>query len=379
VPCDLATLATSPDLPPSIYDPGEKLFDFSARDALIKEALTLTAQPPLTLNPRKLPKPTLIYGPQLLRYNRIEGLSAGLGVNQVLGGGYTADLVGRVGAADRRPSGEVSLTRSNLSRAVYISGYTRLVSARDWGNPLSFGSSVSALLFGRDEGFYYRTAGAEIGGRREYGTPLDWRLFVERQRGAVVETDFSIAGNNAIPNIVARPGNYAGAAVRFRPAYGADPQGFRIFSDLRLEAASGADSAYGRGALDVSFTKSFGAVGGALTLSGGSSVGALPDQRRWYLGGAHTIRGQSPDTASSGSAYWMTRAELGRSIYGPRAVLFGDLGWVGDRNQIDKVGRPLSGAGAGLSLLDGLIRFDVARGINPRKQWRVDVYIEAVF
>jgi hypothetical protein len=60
-------------------------------------------------------------------------------------------------------------------------------------------------------------------------------------------------------------------------------------------------------------------------------------------------------------------------------VIFGDLGWVGDRGRLSEVGRPLSGGGAGLSILDGLIRFDVARGINPRRQWRVDMYIEAVF
>jgi hemolysin activation/secretion protein len=218
-----------------------------------------------------------------------------------------------------------------------------------------------------------------LGGRREHGTPLDWRLFVEQERTADIGTDFSVLGNNTTPNIAASAGTYYGGALRFRPGYGENPEGFRIFSDLRLEAASRGDSSYGRGALDVSFTKAVGSVAGALTLSGGSSAGALPSQRRWYLGGAHTIRGQSPDTSSSGSAYWMTRAELGRSIFGPRAVVFGDLGWVGDRSHLDQVGRPLSGTGAGLSLLDGLIRFDVARGIHPRQQWRVDVYIEAIF
>jgi hypothetical protein len=60
-------------------------------------------------------------------------------------------------------------------------------------------------------------------------------------------------------------------------------------------------------------------------------------------------------------------------------VVFGDIGWTGDRNQVRQVGRPLSGVGAGASFLDGLLRFDVARGIFPRRQWRVDGSIEAVF
>ena len=54
-------------------------------------------------------------------------------------------------------------------------------------------------------------------------------------------------------------------------------------------------------------------------------------------------------------------------------------GWVGDRSRISDVGRPMSGVGAGVSFLDGLFRFDVARGIYPRKQNRVDLYLEARF
>jgi hypothetical protein len=378
-PCDLSTLETSPDLPASIYDPGDKLFDLGDRNALISEALSLGAQPPFTLNPHELPKPEWASGIRLLRYNRIEGLSAGAEVSQILGGGYGAQATGRFGIADRIPSIDLSLTRTNLSRSVYLSGYKHLVPAGDWGNPLSFGSSVSSVLFGRDEGFYYRAAGAELGWRTEQGTPIEWRLFSERQTNAAVGTHFSLGGNNATPNLLARSGVYSGASFRMRQVHGDDPNGFRVFSDLRLEGSTGGDSTYGRGALDVTVTEGVGPYGTALTVSGGSSIGSLPAQRRWYLGGTHTIRGQSPDTAQSGTAFWMARLEAGRVIQGVRPVAFGDIGWTGDRNQLSRIGRPLSGAGAGASFFDGLLRFDVARGTYPRKQWRVDGSIEAVF
>jgi hemolysin activation/secretion protein len=120
-------------------------------------------------------------------------------------------------------------------------------------------------------------------------------------------------------------------------------------------------------------------LAGALTLSGGSSIGAVPGQRRWYLGGTQTIRGEAPDTARSGNAFWMTRTELGRNFEGMRAVVFSDLGWVGDRTRLREVGRPLSGVGVGASFLDGLIRFDLARGIYPGKQWRFTGYLDGVF
>jgi hypothetical protein len=378
-PCDMEALAHAPELPASIYDPGDKLFDLKARDALIAEALAMGVQAPVTLDPHHLPKPTISSGIQLLRYNRVEGLSGGIGASQVFGGGYTADVSGRIGLADREPNAELTVARSNLARSIFVSGYKRLVSAGDWGNPLSFGSSLSAALFGRDEGFYYRAAGVELGGRsEEAAVPVEWRFFLEREQSATPRTTFALLGNNASPNIGAATLTMPGASIRLRNSHGLDPNGFRIFSDLRAEAGGG-DSTYGRGALDLTFTDDFGAVAGALTLSGGSSIGALPAQRKWYLGGTHTIRGQTPDTATSGSAFWMARLELGRTIQGARPVVFGDLGWAGDRTKLREVGLPMSGVGAGASLLDGLIRFDVARGLNPRRQWRVDMYLNAVF
>jgi len=43
-------------------------------------------------------------------------------------------------------------------------------------------------------------------------------------------------------------------------------------------------------------------------------------------------------------------------------------------------GRPLSGAGLGLSAIDGLVRVDVSRGLAPvRAAWRVDVTFDARF
>jgi hemolysin activation/secretion protein len=108
-------------------------------------------------------------------------------------------------------------------------------------------------------------------------------------------------------------------------------------------------------------------------------VGALPMERNWFLGDSHTIRGQTPSPLQSGNAFWRGRVEVGTLIQGARPVLFTDIGWVGDRTAIRNAGRPMSGVGAGASLLDGLLRFDVSRGLYPLKQWRVDFYLDAIF
>ncbi len=381
VPCDASKLENSPDLPPSIYDPGEELFGTKDLDALKAEALSLSAQAPLQFNMSLLPPPTISFGPSLMRYNRVEGFSVGASAEQQLGGGYSVTALGRIGFADLEPNVELTATRTNLTKSVSLSGYNHLVSASDWGHPLSFGSSFSALMFGRDEGFYYRASGAELTTSRDTpfgGARVEWRAFVEQQRTAAVKTNFALNGSDFPANLQARRGTYAGLGARITHDYGLDPRGLRILSDLRFEAASG-DSLYGRGALDLTASHGFGRLAGSLTLAGGSSVGGLPAQRRWYLGGSQTVRGQSPDTAQSGNVFWLTRAEIGSNDASVRPAVFADLGWVGDRRKMAEVGRPMSGVGAGVSFLDGLFRFDVARGVYPRKQYRADLYLEAKF
>jgi hypothetical protein len=81
----------------------------------------------------------------------------------------------------------------------------------------------------------------------------------------------------------------------------------------------------------------------------------------------------------SGNTFWLGRAELGTSTVGVRPVLFADFGWAGSRDLWQHPGQPLSGAGVGASILDGLIRFDVAKGINPERKVRAYLYVEARF
>jgi hypothetical protein len=384
IPCDLTKLENSPDLPASIYDPGEELFGTKDLEELKAQALSLAAQAPfsLRLNAGLLPPPTYSYGPSMMRYNRIEGFSVGGSVEQQFGGGYSGKAVGRIGLADREPNVELSGARSNLVHTIGVGAYNHLVSASDWGRPLSFSSSFSALFFGRDEGFYYRASGAEVtwnsapsfGG----GARIDWRAFVEQERTAKVNTNFAVNGADFPANFIANRATNTGSSAPVNRDWGLDPQGLRVFSNLRLEAAQG-DSLYGRGALDLTVAHGLGRLAGSLTLSGGSSFGALPPQRMWYLGGSQTVRGQSPDPAQSGNAFWLTRVELGSNDAGFRPTVFGDLGWAGDRTTMSEVGRPMSGVGAGASFLDGMFRFDVARGLYPRKQFRVDLYLESKF
>ncbi|MEJ7811698.1 MAG: BamA/TamA family outer membrane protein [Gemmatimonadaceae bacterium] len=377
-PKDSAKLANAPELPASIYDAGDDLFGKAEAERLMKE-LDFGLQANWAPQP-----PTLHYGlgEGLLRYNRVEGLSAGASVEQEFGRGYAGRALLRLGTADLRPNGEIGITRGNGRRTLGLIAFRRLGVANDWGDPLAFGPSLSAFLFARDEGVYYRTWGAEATGTFDLGSTLTMRLFAERQGDARVETQFSLAKviNDVrfLPNIDATGGDVAGAALRLQSSRGLDPHGFRLLSDLRAEGGVG-ELQYARGAFDATLSHGLGRrLDGALTLSAGTSAGTVPTQRLWYLGGSQTIRGQTIG-AAAGDAFWMARAELGTSMVALRPVVFYDVGWAGSRSLWSHPGRPISGAGVGLSIMDGLLRFDLAKGIRPDKGVRADFYLEARF
>ena len=378
VPCDSTVLANSPELPPSIYEEGEETASSAEMDALVNQALSMGAQ--AAWSPQL---PTFEF--ERPRYNRIEALSIGGRGDEILGKGYSLHASARIGVADLEPNVELTGSRSDLRRTLSLTGYNRLVSANDWGSPLSFGSSISAFLFGRDEGFYYRASGIELTSSPDVASSsaLTWGLFAEQERTARKKTDFSLAHATSdvdfLPNIESAKGTYVGARTRYTRSFGLDPQGFRLFSDFRMEGAHGDTGSYGRAALDLTTSHGIGDGAVSLTLAGGSSVGVVPPQRFWFLGGSRTVRGQKPG-AEMGNAFWLARAEVAHGVGVVRPVLFGDIGWAGDRTQWRSIGQPLSGAGAGISILDGLIRFDVARGITPKPgQWRVDAYVEGRF
>lgn len=376
VPTDTAALANSPELPPSIYESDNELFSRKDAEELMRELdfglqSEWDPQAPLLLLPP---------GSGLLRYNRVEGLSAGVGVRQWLGRGYVGTATARIGTADLEPNGEIALARGSGRDSIELAAYRRLSVANDWVQPFTFGSSLSSFLFGRDQGLYFRTGGVELRGIREREGIFLWRLFAERQWRANVETQFSLPNlfndTEFLPNIVANKGDVFGAGLRYNRTLGFDPSGWRALTDVQLEGAAG-DFEFARAMGDITISHGITSkVDGAITAAGGTSIGDVPNQRLWYLGGTQTVRGHQIATMA-GDAFWLGRAELGFSTRGVRPTIFYDVGWAGRAGDFDSPGTPMQGAGAGLSILDGLVRFDLAKAIRPSDGFRVDFYLEA--
>jgi len=181
IPCDAEKLAHAAVLPKSIYDSGDEFFSDAERDALLKKAESMMPVAPFAL---RLPR--VEYGFDMLRYNRVEGLSASLDLVQPIGPGTELRFSPRMGTADRVFNGELAASRMNGLGTRSLAVYRRLDVANDWGHPLSFSAGLSAFLFGRDEGFYYRSTGAELSGDNLFGSRLEWRVFTEQQSDAEI-------------------------------------------------------------------------------------------------------------------------------------------------------------------------------------------------
>jgi hemolysin activation/secretion protein len=114
----------------------------------------------------------------------------------------------------------------------------------------------------------------------------------------------------------------------------------------------------------------------ALEGSAGTSAGAVPAQGRFFLGGPATLRGYT-GAAAVGTAFWRARAELANSLPAVRLALFADAGWAGDRAAFGGR-RPLIAVGTGVSLMDGLLRVDLAKGLRAPGGWRLDFSVDGV-
>jgi hypothetical protein len=378
-PRDLDLLGTSPDLPPPIWEdaPG---FTTQADLQELFDGLADLPTPQIAQIPS-----TLRWGfqrPDLIRYNRVEALSIGMRGQlrpQTFLGPLTLSGTARLGF-DLEPNVRADVTHESLRRKFVFSGYNALAAIDEGGRHLGLGNSLMAGLFGRDDGDYYRRSGGALELTPPTAGRQSWlvRAYAEHHRLAESRSDFALfQWSNAFrPNIAADDGWEYGGLVRLSPWWGTDP--FLTQGGLEITVQGGlGDVEYVRSSLlarlivPLPADLRLGFEGGAGTLWGTPSV-----QRLWYVGGSRTLRGYDP-RVGGGTSFWRARGELARMTRVGAVSLFSDWAWAGDRDVI-RLDEALWSLGAGISILDGLIRFDGSYGIRDPKGFRVDLYLDAI-
>jgi hypothetical protein len=376
---DSTELVHSEYLPPSIFDEGDSFMTDREMDELL-ERVEGIRRPPWQLAP--VTWRAGLSGLDLMRYNRIEGLSVAATGNLDLGRALVEGTV-RVGVADLAPNFELAASRGSAVSRQRVGVYRRLDAVGPAPRSLGLGSSLTALLFGRDDGDYYRSWGAELVREPAGGSDgLSWRAFAELQRGAEKKTDFSLPnafGDAAFrPNIVAHEADQAGLEVRLRGSRGRDPTGWRGAATVAMLASAGSYT-FVQPMLTLAGAAPLpGGFMGGLEVNGGTTFADAPLQSWYFLGGGSTVRGYGGN-AAHGEAFWTARAEVATSGPGARIVLFSDAGWAGETDAVSADPTLLS-VGAGLSILDGLLRLDVAhplRSVPGGDDWRLELQVDA--
>lgn len=317
-----------------------------------------------------------------LRFNQVQGVNFKILYPVPLGARTVLNAEVGIPTSSFEVTGSLGLQQEAYPYTWGIEGYSRLKDA-NWMEVVNgFASSMTALLTGYDDGNYYLAYGG--GAWMTYGDrPLSGTLslFAEHQKEAPKVATYSLFEPDTTealpPDLEVDQGNYYGARTRIDLQLGDDPQKGVLLARVYGQAAVGE-----RDFLSIGTTTDLvgplpGPFAGALRVQVGLASAHAPGQALYYLGGYKTIRGYAPNTASGPSTLILT-GEIGTKIPLARLVAFGDVGWV------NEVGRlfdeeALASVGGGISIGDGILRVDVAKGLSGGGIWRFQFATSGIF
>ena len=318
----------------------------------------------------------------LIRYNRVEGLSVGAEATVPLTPTAEIGARARIGTGDHEPGGTLELRLGTAERRWTLAGYHRLESMADWSSPFWPTTLVGNFLFGTDRGQYYRATGLSLA-RQQRGDRLRTRVevFHELQRAVSLTSDFfvfqSIVDDTLDTVLPAADLDVSGARASLRWFAGTDPNGLILTGQLLGEIGIRGNDYRRAAAIASASHPLFLGLAGAVELGAGATWGDEPQQRRFFLGGAQTLRGFETNRVS-GASFWRARGELATGFAGARIGLFGDAAWAGPRRAF-VLDDPSVSVGVGTSLLDGLVRLDLARAIRRGTGWKLHAYFDGLF
>lgn len=312
----------------------------------------------------------------ILRYNRVQGLSLGFGYQVRAPFDFTNfQGTGRLGLSDGRLTARLSMVRDAPGGTLALSGYRDVRELDPFTRNFAIGNSINALFVAHDDADYYLAEGGGITFEHSLDRGMDLTLSARFERESSVEAEAESEVNDLL-----------GGSGRF-PPNPAIREGEFLGGDIRLDGERGStgwtftgEGLVGEGErtfrLSAALRQRFGAKRG-LTVSlrsGIASDTALP-QARFRAGGLRTVRGFDYGT-TRGQAFWSVQSDFTLSAsWGFRPVLFLDAGQAADPAELFDT-KPLVGVGVGASLLRGLVRFDLS---HPLTSYHKGLRFDLVF
>ncbi len=312
------------------------------------------------------------------RYDRVQGLSLGLGFRVRVPGARFTGLYGtiRYGLSDERVTGRLTVLRDAPAGRLALGGYRDIGEVDPFGAGRGLGNTANAIFAGHDNGDYYLAHGASAGLETAIGTGLDLGIAarIERQtsaaRAAASDVNDFLGGSGRFPpNPPVDEGTYGGGQVRLSRT--GDTRWW-----LTADLLAGEGEATGR-----LFGEARRALGGdrgvTLRVKGGIATRPTLQQSLFRLGGINTVRGFDYGSLR-GQAFWAAQLDLAPVGGRLRPVLFLDAGQAARPAELFE-SEALVGGGVGVSMFSGLLRFDLSYPINPDRDGtlRFDIVVQA--
>ena len=303
-----------------------------------------------------------------LQYNRVQGLSVGLGYD-VRAPGRFADVyaTARYGFSDKRVTGRLSYVRDAPAGRLVVSGYHDLADVDPFSLGRNLANSANALFTAHDDADYAVVDGGSAGYETSLAIGLDLHVQLrgERQRTVVRRARSGVndllGGSGDFPEVTpVREGTFGGATAGVE-GYG------KIRWSLTADGLVGAGTSTVRG-----FGALTTAVGGerglTLRLQGGVASAPTLPQLAFRAGGLKSVRGFDYGT-QLGQAFWSAQLDVTPVGGSFRPVFFVDAGRAGRPADLFS-NNVLLGGGIGLSVFSrllrtSLVRFDLSHAISP--------------
>jgi hypothetical protein len=311
-----------------------------------------------------------------LRYDRVQGLSVGLGYRLPLPGSRlaTAYATIRYGVSDERVTWRLSLQRELPQGRVAVSGYHELANVDPFSEGHTISNTLNALIAGHDNGDYADVQGGSLVWETAIASTLELAISGRLERQRTVERVAHSAINDFLggtgifpPNSPVHQATFAGATARIA---GVGKVKWSLTLDVLGETERSTARVFG----DLS--RRFGLLPSiSFSLKGGAGGEPSLPQTLFRLGGLGTVRGFEYATVQ-GPAFWAAQLELGVGRGRVRPLAFLDAGQAARFTDFGSTPALVAG-GMGLSVLRGLIRFELSRPIsgNSSRKLRFDIVL----
>jgi hypothetical protein len=313
-----------------------------------------------------------------LRYDRVQGLSLGLGYRVRVPGISFSSLHGtvRYGVSDERVTGRLTFVRDAPGGQLTVGGYRDVADVDPFSSGRSLGNTLNAVFVAHDDADYMLAEGGAVSFEASLRTGLDLVVSgrVEREESVAREATSNVndflGGDGVFPeNSPVDEGTFGGASARLvhtgatRWSLAADVLGGepgttgRFYGDFRADVGD--------------------RTGATLRLKAGVATSPALQQSLFRLGGQATVRGFDYGT-HRGRSFWAAQLDLAPVRGRLRPVAFVDAGQTGDPGDLLS-STVLAGAGAGISLFSGALRFDVSHSLTPDtgSKLRFDIIVQA--